>query len=130
MHVDYWHDDLGVDVKGGNLPDEIWVELKNVQGNPGWVFGEATFIAFDMPEVSGFVIVERVELKDYCRYNVDFSKLVKKHEAYQRCYSRKDREDLITKLALCDLQPMVSYRVVEYDKRYRHPESGEVLFVS
>ena len=67
MHIDYWHDDQGVDVKGNNLPDEIWVELKNVQGKHGWLFGEATSIAFDMPELASFVVVDREELKDYCK---------------------------------------------------------------
>ena len=86
MHVDYWHDDQGVDVKGNNMPDEIWVEMKNIKGNHGWLFGEATTIAFDMPELTGFVIVDREELAEYCRDNVDFSGLVRKQEAYKRCY--------------------------------------------
>jgi len=130
MHIDYWHDDIGVDVKGNNLPDEIWVEMKNVQGKPGWVFGDARFIAFDMPEVHGFVIVDRSELQQYCRENVDFSGLVSKSEAYKRCYQRKDRNDLITKLVLQDLKDLPSYRVKRYCVTYSHPESGEILYVS
>ena len=37
-HIDYWlamsgqGQKWGVDVKGNNLPDEIWVEFKNVGG--------------------------------------------------------------------------------------------------
>ena len=59
QHIDYWlamnHDGRkwGVDVKGNNLPDEIWVEFKNVRGNDGWLYGGATIIAFDMPEEEG-----------------------------------------------------------------------------
>ena len=69
-HVDYWlaHNKMGrwgVDVKGNNLPDEIWVELMNVQGNPGWLYGGAKIIAFDMPEEGGFSIVDRVDLLHY-----------------------------------------------------------------
>jgi len=130
MHVDYWHGDLGVDVKGNNLPDEIWVEFKNVRGEPGWVFGEATYIAFDMPEVHGFVMVKREELQKYCKKNVDFSGVVAKSKAYKRCYTRKDRKDLITKLVLEDLQELDSYRVKEYCTSYSHPQSDEVLYVS
>ena len=43
MHIDYWmqyegiEGKWGVDVKGNNLPDEIWCEFKNVAGNPGWM---------------------------------------------------------------------------------------------
>lgn len=129
MHVDYWHDDQGVDVKGNNMPDEIWVEMKNVNGHKGWLFGEATTIAFDMPEVTGFVVVDRSELVDYCRDNVDFTSLVTKEEAYKRCYRRKDRMDLITKLALQDLQELNSYRILPYSRYYEHPETKEICYI-
>ncbi len=130
MHVDFWHGDIGVDVKGNNLPDEIWIEFKNVRGEPGWVFGEATYIAFDMPELHGFALVERQELQNYCRQNVDFSGLVAKQDAYKKCYQRKDREDLITKLILQDLQELKSFTITEYCATYFHPESGEICYVS
>jgi hypothetical protein len=130
MHVDFWHGDIGVDVKGNNLPDEIWVEFKNVRGEPGWVFGEATYIAFDIPELHGFALVERQELQNYCHQNVDFSGLVAKQDAYKRCYQRKDREDLITKLILQDLQELNSFTITEYCDTYFHPDSGEICYVS
>ena len=72
QHIDYWlamspeGKKHGVDVKGNNLPDEIWVEFKNVRGNPGWLYGGATIIAFDMPEEGGFSIVDRQELALFC----------------------------------------------------------------
>ena len=60
-HVDYWlavenaGSKWGVDVKGNNLPNEIWCEFKNVQGKPRMdVWQRATIIAFDMPEEGGF----------------------------------------------------------------------------
>ena len=129
MHIDYWHDDQGVDVKGNNLPDEIWVEFKNVQGNHGWLFGEATSIAFDMPELAAFVVVDREELKDYCKEHVDFDELVSKNQAYKKCYSRKDRGDLITYLVLDDLQTLDSYQLVGYCSTYIHPETQKVCTV-
>ena len=118
MHIDYWHDDQGVDVKGNNLPDEIWVELKNVQGKHGWVFGEATSIAFDMPDLAAFV-----------KQEVDFSVTVPKSEAYKKCYTRRDREDLITMLVLDDLQQFESYQMVGYCTTYIHPGTGKVCSV-
>ena len=121
MHVDYWHDDEGVDVKGNNLPDEIWVEFKNVNGNKGWLFGEATTIAFDMPELAGFVVVDRKDLADYCKENVDFSNTVSRKHAYKKVYRRHGRQDLITKLCLEDLQTLDSYRVMGYCQTYTHP---------
>lgn len=121
MHIDYWHEDRGVDVKGNNLPDEIWIEFKNVRGNHGWLFGEATTIAFDMPELTGFVVVDRLELADYCKQNVDFSCKVPRSQAYKKVYQRDGRKDMITKLCLQDLQTLDSYRVIEYCQTYLHP---------
>mgnify|MGYP003650499442 FL=1 len=129
MHVDYWNDDQGVDVKGNNLPDEIWVELKNVNGDHGWLFGEATIIAFDMPELAGFVVVDREDLKDYCKDNVNLVGLVDKRDAYKRCYTRRGRKDIITMLVLSDLQQLKSYHVVKYNTTYIHPKTRKTCSV-
>ena len=118
-HVDYWlaYDGVGrwgVDVKGNNLPDEIWVEFLNVRGDKGWLYGEARIIAFDMPEEGGFVIVDRLDLVDYCEENVKDILVEKKHDAHLKKYSRKDREDVITMLKLLDLREIKSFRVWRY----------------
>jgi hypothetical protein len=124
QHIDYWlamsNDGTkwGVDVKGNNLPDEIWVEFKNVQGKPGWMYGGAAIIAFDMPEEGGFAIVDRQELAFFCEKNVLDEAVTDKRQAYRKKYTRKDRQDVISILRLYDLQSLVSYRVWEYDKNY------------
>ena len=122
-HIDYWlaikdGGKWGVDVKGNNLPDEIWCEFKNVKGNPGWMYGGATIIAFDMPEEGGFAIVDRQELAFFCEKHVSTEVVKDKREAYLKRYTRKDREDVITILKLHDLKSLVSYRVWEYDQAY------------
>jgi len=123
-HVDYWlamsdsGKRWGVDVKGNNLPDEIWVEFKNVRGNPGWLYGGATIIAFDMPEEGGFSVVDRQELALFCEKHVKNEAVTDKKKAYLRRYSRKDRDDVISILKLHDIKSLVSYRVWEYDKDY------------
>jgi len=123
MHIDYWleYDNgktWGVDVKGNNLPDEIWCEFKNVKGDPGWMYGGAAIIAFDMPEEGGFSIVSRDELRNYCELNVSDVVVDQKRDAYMKKYTRKDRDDVITKLNLNDLKDLVSYRVWEYFTEY------------
>ena len=123
-HVDYWlamnHDGKkwGVDVKGNNLPDEVWVEFKNVRGDDGWLYGGATIIAFDMPEEGGFAIVDRDELAFFCEKHVRDEKVTDKKHAYLRKYTRQGREDVISILKLHDLKGLMSYRVWEYDQRY------------
>ena len=123
-HVDYWlamssnGNRWGVDVKGNNLPDEIWCEFKNVQGKPGWMYGGATIIAFDMPEEGGFAIVDREELAFFCEKHVSSEVVTDKRQAYLKKYTRKDRQDVITILKLHDLKSLMSYRVWDYDQRY------------
>ncbi len=122
-HVDYWlamdnNRKWGVDVKGNNLPDEIWVEIQNVGGNPGWLHGEASIIAFDMPEEGGFSVVKRVDLLEYVNQNVSSEVMKNKRDAYKKLYQRKDRQDLITNVHLRDLRKLETYRVWKYFDDY------------
>ena len=124
QHIDYWlavspdGKKWGVDVKGNNLPDEIWCEFKNVGGNPGWMYGGARIIAFDMPEEGGFSVVDREELAFWCEQHVANELVTDKRKAYLKKYTRKDRKDVITILKLRDLKTLQSYRVWEYFKDY------------
>jgi|TARA_R110000824_G_scaffold165985_2_gene342666 hypothetical protein len=121
MHVDFWHGPDGVDVKGNNLPDEIWIEFRNVHGNRGWLIGDAKWIAFEICEVGGYVRVEREELLDWCLENVSMVVSSKKDDAYRSLYQRAGREDKIAKIALHDLQELASYTVIPYRNWYISP---------
>jgi hypothetical protein len=121
-HIDYWvkrknhrNEDIesGVDVKGGNHPHCVWVEFKNVIGKKGWMYGEAEFIAFEMPEENGFVVVRRKELADYAELVVEET-FVPKAEAYRKLYQRAGRQDVISLLYLDDLKELKSYKVLRY----------------
>lgn len=123
LHIDFWlskdgEGKWGVDVKGNNLPNEIWCEFKNVRGERGWMYGGATIIAFDMPEEGGFSIVNRKELKDYCEENVQDINVSHKKNAYKKKYTRQGRGDVITSLSLKDLKSLPSYRVWKYFTEY------------
>lgn len=116
-HIDYFVTRLNgttsVDVKGGNHPNTIWVEFKNVHGNNGWLYGKAEYIAFDMPELGGFVMVGRKELARRCEQIVDPT-FVTKQEATRKYYQRAGRQDVISRLELPDIQNLVSFKVLKY----------------
>tara|TARA_R100000544_G_scaffold30460_1_gene16709 strand:+ start:6386 stop:6910 length:525 start_codon:yes stop_codon:yes gene_type:complete len=124
LHVDFWHGEDGVDVKGNNLPDEIWVEFANVLGKPGWTKGSAKWIAFEMCEVGGFIRVERQELLDWCYKNVSPDRVTNKKNAYRKIYQRKGRQDKITKLIIEDLKQLNSYNIITYSREYISPEGN------
>ena len=123
-HIDFWHGDIGVDVKGNNLPDEIWVEFINVRGRKGWLHGEAKYIAFDVPELKGFVRVEREELLEWCRHNVE-KIYVSKKNCYKKLYRRYGRKDCITKLTVNDLSELKSYTLINYVSWLYDPLTGQ-----
>lgn len=116
-HIDYFVTRLNgttsVDVKGGNHPNTIWVEFKNVNGDKGWMYGKAEYIAFDMPELGGFVMVRTKELARLAEKIVE-PVFVTKQEATRKYYQREGRQDVISRLELPDLQKLVSYKILKY----------------
>ena len=94
------------------------MELKNVQGKPGWLHGGAKIIAFDMPEEGGFSVLDRVNLLEWVDQNISSEVVTDKRMASGKMYQRKDRQDQITKLNLQDLKSLSSYRVWKYFDDY------------
>lgn len=97
-----------VDVKGlkkrlrsDDAPDETihWVELTNVNGDMGWLYGEADYFAFELEDY--WVIVERLKLinliNEKLSNNISIIPI-----PYQK-YSRKGRRDVLTLVKTTDL---------------------------
>ena len=82
------------------------------------MYGNAHIIAFDMPEEGGFAIVDRQELAFWCEKHVKDEVVGHKRDAYLKKCTRKDRQDVITKLNLRDLKLLQSYRVWGYETDY------------
>lgn len=60
-HIDFYVNDIGVDVKGNRKLKTIWLELKNVRGDKGWLQGEAEIIVFDIVELQSFCfLIEKI----------------------------------------------------------------------
>lgn len=104
----------GVDVKRTGSTDAFWCEFKTVYGGPGWMYGDARLIAYEVPEIGGFAVVDRQDLVDYCESEVEDIEVEDKADAYKKKYTRRARLDVITRLKLGDIQKIISYRVWEY----------------
>jgi len=77
----------------------IWVEFMNVGGEPGWLYGEAQFIAFETKD--GFAMVDREKLIRYCDSVVDKTQSVSEPEdAVNKVYRRSGNKDSMTLLEL------------------------------
>lgn len=91
--------------------DMVWIELQNVSGNTGWLFGQQDLIAFEQEEY--YILVRREVLKNLVLSllnknpkNYINNKMVFVDTSYKALYShyqRKNRQDIITTIKTTDL---------------------------
>ena len=103
-----------VDVKGRkrlnrrniDFEDEwVWIELKNVMGNDGWLYGASDFIAFEAED--SFIVALRKELLGFCENKIDTKTRVHiSSQAKYVCYSRSGRQDLISLIKMEDIKEL------------------------
>ena len=78
-----------------------WVELQNVRGNTGWLFGNADYIAFE--QLNHFLIVKKSDLIGFCEKNIKDQFVDRASQAIYKKYQRKNRQDIISLISLKDL---------------------------
>lgn len=127
----YWHVDLwwwspkkgriGIDVKGPNKNNRLdskydssihWLELRNVVGAPGWLYGKAAYIAFRMQKQ--IVFVKREKLLDFAlkmSYGKDI--VYDPPKAFYVPYKRKKygRDDLTIKAKTKDIEAIADFYI-------------------
>jgi hypothetical protein len=79
----------------------VWIELKNVQGNEGWLYGAADFIAFEREK--DFVIVPRKNLVTICNKLISSKVVEKSTDALYCKFSRKTRKDELSLIKMEDI---------------------------
>lgn len=77
-----------------------WVELINVRGDKGWLYGDANYFAFELDDY--WVIVSKQTLQDFIAKKCHKKELCEKPTLY-KIYRRKDRLDAITLVKTIDL---------------------------
>jgi hypothetical protein len=119
QHVDFYvkrpEGLTSVYVKRNNTPKKIFVELKNVDGIEGWLYRKADYIAFDIPNANGFIVVKRTELLNYCEKVVE-KVFVEKKDATRKLYTTQGCNDVLTILELTDLAKLKSFKTIKYSE--------------
>lgn len=77
-----------------------WVELKNVNGSLGWLYGKAHKFAFELEDY--WVVVDKEKLQNLIKIKCKDKEQCEYPELY-KLYSRKDRSDIITLCKTIDL---------------------------
>ena len=117
-HIDFFwratatHPEIGFDVKGlrkSKRSDSVyddsmtWLELLNVQGNPGSLYGNAKYFAFITN--SSVLYVPRQGILDYVTEKIKGKEIVGTCPAeFYTPYTRRGRKDLIVKVPMEDLR--------------------------
>jgi hypothetical protein len=83
-------------------PHIIYVELKNIHGGPGWIYGKADYIAFEQP--NGFLLVDRLQLLDLVERIQPTCRKAAESGIRRTLYSRRDRDDLVLVLYMDDIR--------------------------
>jgi hypothetical protein len=81
--------------------DLVWIELKNVIGNDGWLYGCSDYIVFERE--NDFVIVPRVNLIKICDSLITNERVNSSSEALYKLYTRKNRKDLLSIIKMSDI---------------------------
>jgi hypothetical protein len=144
-HVDFWHgpdETLGVDVKGKKQTDSICLEFKNTAGEDGWMCGDATWIAVEIEDLTGFFRFDREEALDWCRSNISVDYVDSYKKAYKKLYTRTKwgKKDVITSVTIHDLSELPSFIYIPWHEddilaaggaktssKYKHPETGDAM---
>ena len=105
-HIDCYVNGYGVDVKGNRHLETIWLEIKNVNGNKGWLQGDAFYIAMYIIELKKFSIYKRLDLLNYIKTNT--KEYTESKKDYNKFYTRKKwgKKDILVKYKYDDLKQL------------------------
>lgn len=123
-HIDFWWDSpkrgrIGIDVKGikkhnrkdSEVDDSIhWIEMMNVRGNLGWVYGKAEYIAFRT--LKKILFVKLTTLQKFAEDKIKGKELV--HKNPTECYipyQRWQRQDMVFKCPTTDLEKLAEFSI-------------------
>lgn len=85
-------------------PKWMWIEIKNSLGKPGWLYGDADFIVFELKK--SFLFVSRKSLMEHINTTINFSLPLVQNtwEAKYKIFQRKEKMDQITQIKLSNIE--------------------------
>jgi hypothetical protein len=93
---------MQIDVKAIKKDNENihYVELKNVLGHPGWLYGEAHYFAFETIEY--WILVDKIRLQEFIKVKCA-AKEWSQIPSFYKLTQRRERQDIITLVKTMDL---------------------------
>lgn len=88
--------------KGQGTDENIhWVEVANVQGRKGWLYGDADYFAFETEKY--YILVQRNKLTEFIEPFITEPQIKTKDVELYTSYQRKGRKDHIILVSTLDL---------------------------
>ncbi len=90
-----------------------WVEIINVNGELGWLYGKAMYIAFETELFWIFVYRESLVefIKEMCKDKIPTNSVLD----FYKIYTRDGRKDRITKVKTIDLMSISDFLIMKKD---------------
>jgi hypothetical protein len=110
MH-EHWDFAVKFDVKKIRSVDEFgesnyhWVEIYNVNGEAGWLYGKADYVAFETKKF--WVVVPIKQLQEYVKENMIKEYADKKPYYLYRREGRRDKLVMVPTIDLCSIGFMI-----------------------
>ena len=77
-----------------------YIEIKNVNGDKGWLYGQADYFAFELDDY--WVLVKNTVLRDFIADKCKAKEICERPELY-KLYTRNGRMDMVTLVKTIDL---------------------------
>ena len=90
-----------------------YIEIKNVNGNLGWLYGQADYFVFELKKY--WIIVEKIKLQEFIKSNT--IKEYVKFPTLNKLYQRSGRNDVITLVSSYDLI-FISEKMIEKESNF------------
>lgn len=90
-----------------------WVEIKNVNGNRGWLYGDSDYFSFEI--IDYWIVVKKEDLIEFISEKCASKEWSNKPSLY-KLYQRNGRKDIITMVKTIDLMYISSYVLKKNDR--------------
>lgn len=90
-----------------------FVELKNVKGKIGWLYGEADAFAFETK--NKWLLVKKDDLQNLVLEKVTSERVTKSHQSLYKIYTRFGKKDEVTMVHNMDLVE-IAYKIINKPK--------------
>jgi hypothetical protein len=134
QHWDFKSNEIKYDVKGlkrvnrsDNEPNESfhYIEIKNVNGRHGWLYGDADCFIFETFKY--WIVVPKYKLQSFVKLNIKKTYVTSPDECLYCLYKRDGKKDVITMVTTIDLMFLASEIKVKIDNIYEHAIGDSVI---